>query len=224
MLIKKSVVKQTEIMNSEKGFDKTAAEVRQLKALLRRREEENVGLAKKIEQLESENDEIHQENRGLKETINRAKDISPWMRPNPDNVRRMARRAYLDIVKAPGGWVVKMGEIIGKKFKRLRDIWLILTSEESWSLNDDFLSTLASAPASAPTSAAAPATAPAAAPAPAAPAPTSARASAPPPRTRKELAEIEVLRAEWRMFPSMRGAIEEAMMRLFGITLEPRDV
>jgi len=201
-------------MNSEKGFDKTAAEVRRLQALLRRREEENVGLVKKLNSQQEEIKNLSLENRDLKETINRAKDIRPWARPNRDNVKQMARAALLDIVKAPGGWVVKMGECIGKKFKRLRDIWLILT-RESWNLHDEFLphaeanaSTVDNAELPAPTQAVAPESVP-----------TQAVAPAPTPRTRKELAEIEVLRAEWRMYPSSRGAIEEAMAR-FGIALD----
>lgn len=189
-------------MNSGQGFDEKAAEVRKLKAQLRRREEENVGLAKKIDSLEEERDAYRAENRNLKETLNRAKDIRPWARPNERNVRQMARAALLEVVKAPGGWVVKMGNCIGKKFKRLRDIWLILTREE-WNLHDEFLPH-ENAPAPAPAPASAPAPAPAAVPV---------------TRTRKEIAEIEVLRAEWRMYPSMRPAIEEAMAR-FGIALE----
>ena len=89
---------------------------------------------------------------------------------------------------------VKMGDRIGKKFKRLRDIWLILTREE-WNLHDEFL------------------------PHENTPAPAPARAAQPVTRTAKEIAEIEVLRAEWRMYPSARSAIEEAMAR-FGIALE----
>ena len=42
-------------MNSGQGFDQIAAENRRLKAQLRRREEENVGLAKKMDRLEEEN-------------------------------------------------------------------------------------------------------------------------------------------------------------------------
>ena len=52
-----------------------------------------------------------------------------------------------------------------------------------------------------------------------APAPAPAPAAQLPVRTRKEIAEIEVLRAEWRMYPSMRPAIEEAMAR-FGVALD----
>lgn len=183
-------------MSSGKGFDKTAAEVEKLKAQLRRREEENVGLSKKIEQLESDIDEIHAENRDLKEVINRAKNISPWARPNFTNVRRMAARWGINIVKAPGGWVVKMASKIGKKFKRLRDIWLILTQEEFF--HEDFFPYEEVAPASAP-------------------APVSALSGN---HTRVEHNQIEVLRAEWRLFPSMREAIEEKMAQ-YGIVPTP---
>lgn len=189
-------------MSSEKGFDKAAAEVKQLKEQRRRREEENVGLSKKIDSMESQNEELRSEIRDLRETINRAKNISPWARPNFNNVRHLAKKACLDIVKAPGGWVVKMASRIGKKFKRLRDIWLILTQEE-WHLHDDFFPHSESIPAPAP------------APAPAPPSPIAPIVN----RTAIEQNEIEVLRSEWRLFPSMRSAIEE-QMRKFGIVLE----
>lgn len=191
-------------MSSEKGFDKTAAEVKRIKAQLQRREEENVGLSKKMEQLESEYDDLERENRDLKEVINRAKNISPWARPNFTNVRRMAARWGINIVKAPGGWVVKMASKIGKKFKRLRDIWLILTQEEFF--HEDFFPYEEVAPASAPASASAPA-----------PAPVSALSGN---HTRVEHNQIEVLRAEWRLFPSMREAIEEKMAQ-YGIVPTP---
>ena len=188
-------------MSSGQGFDEKSAEVRKLRAQLRRREEENVGLAKKLDSLEEENKEIRDECRSLKETLNRAKDIRPWARPNERNVRQMARAALLEVVKAPGGWVVKMGNSIGKKFKRLRDIWLILTREE-WNLHDEFLPRVPTPPSTSPLP---PSTSPLPTP-------------LPHTRTSKEIAEIEVLRAEWRLFPSMRPAIEEAMAR-FGIAL-----
>ena len=195
-------------MSSGQGFDEKSAEVRKLRAQLRRREEENVGLAKKLDSLEEENKEIRDECRSLKETLNRAKDIRPWARPNERNVKQMARAALLEVVKAPGGWVVKMGNSIGKKFKRLRDIWLILTREE-WNLHDEFLPRVPTPPSTSPLP---PSTSPL--PPSTSPLPT----PLPHTRTSKEIAEIEVLRAEWRLFPSMRPAIEEAMAR-FGIAL-----
>lgn len=194
-----------------KGFcppdKKLASVVEKLKAQLRRREEENIGLSEKIDSVESENEALTRENSTLREIINRAKNISPIARPTYDNVRRLAARAGIGIVKAPGGWVVKMASRIGKKFKRLRDIWLILTQED-WHLHDDFFPKGESIPLSAPAPALAPTPLP-----PAPPAPPATRDK----RTTTEHNQIEVLRAEWRLFPSMREAIEEKMAE-YGIS------
>lgn len=200
-------------MSSEKGFDKKAAEIEKLKAQLRRREEENIGLSKKIDSQASQIEDLTSENRDLRETINRAKNISPWARPNRYNVQSLAKKAHIDIVKVSSGWVVKMAERIGKKFKRLRDIWLILTREE-WYLHDDFFPHPESV-ATVPTTPIAPTT-------PTVPAAQLANALStlcvnP---LAKEQNQIEVLRAEWRLFPSMREAIEEKMAQ-FGIALTP---
>ena len=111
---------------------------KEIAAKLRRLEEENINLKNWNRQLESELSAKRDEAKELKETLNRAKDIRPWQRPNFRNVKQMAKRAFLDVVKVAGGWVVKMGNRVGKKFKTLREIWLILTREE-WNLHDEFL-------------------------------------------------------------------------------------
>lgn len=116
----------------------TAAKLRRLEAENQKLKEANIGLAKRNQNLEEELRDSDEERKELKETINRAKDIRPWQRPNFRNVKQMAKRAFLTIEKVAGGWIVKMGSRIGKKFKTLRDIWLILTRED-WNLHEEFL-------------------------------------------------------------------------------------
>ena len=113
-------------------------EKEELAAKLRRLEEANIGLAMKNRQLEEQLAAATDEARELKETINRAKDIRPWQRPNFRNVKQLAKRAFLDVVKVASGWQVKMGATLGRTFKTLREIWLILTRED-WNLHDEFL-------------------------------------------------------------------------------------
>jgi len=115
-----------------------AAKIRQLEAENQKLKEANIGLAKKKQELEEHLAAATDERKELKETINRAKDIRPWQRPNFKNVKALAKRAFLDVVKVAGGWVVKMGNRMGRKFKTLREIWLILTRED-WNLHDEFL-------------------------------------------------------------------------------------
>lgn len=181
------------------GFGKPdkelAAQNRRLEAEIQKLKEACVGLNMKNRALESELEEAQDECRQLKEAINRAKDMRPWQRPSLSNVRILASRAFLDITKVAGGWVVSMGSSIGKKFKTLRDIWIILT-QESWSLHDDFLPYTEQEHS-----------------APAAEAPAAEAAEAPAAEAAPAI-NLEVLAAEWRMFPQARQAIRETLARL----------
>lgn len=183
---------------------------KEIAAKLRRLEEENINLKNWNRQLESELSAKRDEAKELKETLNRAKDIRPWQRPNFRNVKQMAKRAFLDVVKVAGGWVVKMGNRVGKKFKTLREIWLILTREE-WNLHDEFLpyeevEQQVEAVEQPPT------------PNPQSPIPTP-QSPHPTPQLTDDtpignLGTLGKLRSEWRLFPSGRAAIAEALAKV----------
>jgi hypothetical protein len=90
-----------------------------------------------IQQLQQANDEAWARIREQSATISRAKDITPYSRPNFLRVLTLARAACLDLVKCHGGgWVLSLGSMT-RKFKSLLQIWDILCLE-SWSLSDLF--------------------------------------------------------------------------------------
>lgn len=106
-------------------------------------EQEIIALKRQIQQLQQENRELKQENQRLttelkeaKNIIRRAKDISPLMRISLRRVLRLARNACMDIKRTVGGWILKMGDK-ARKFRRLADIWDIL-SQDDWCLSDIF--------------------------------------------------------------------------------------
>jgi hypothetical protein len=49
---------------------------------------------------------------------------------------RLAHQACMDIKRTVGGWILKMGDK-ARKFRRLADIWEILSQDE-WHLSDIF--------------------------------------------------------------------------------------
>ena len=98
-----------------------------------------------IEQLQQEILALREENQRLKEelteakqTIRHAKDISPIMRVSLHRVLRLAHYACMDVQRTVGGWILKMGDK-ARKFRRLFDIWDIL-SQDDWVLSDIFAS------------------------------------------------------------------------------------
>ncbi len=172
-----------------------AAKLRRLEAENQKLKEANIGLVHQNERLKAEVAAANNDRKELKETINRAKDIRPWQRPNFRNVKQMAKRAFLDVMKVGGSWVVKMGSRVGKKFKTLREIWLILTRED-WNLHDEFL-----------------------------PYPEQTIAPAPAPDVQTIAPQLSddtpignwgtlgKLKSEWRNFPNSRNAIQELFAR-----------
>ncbi|MBW4534991.1 MAG: hypothetical protein KME09_13730 [Pleurocapsa minor HA4230-MV1] len=58
------------------------------------------------------------------------------MRLSLQRVMRLAHQACMDIKRTVGGWILKMGNK-ARKFRRLADIWDILSQDE-WYLSDIF--------------------------------------------------------------------------------------
>lgn len=100
-------------------------------------------LEKEIASLKRENAKLRQENEILnkdldqaKQIIRRAKDISPLIRISLKRVLRLAYDACMEVKRTVGGWILKMGDK-ARKFKRLADIWDIL-SQDNWYLSEIF--------------------------------------------------------------------------------------
>jgi len=94
-----------------------------------------------IQRLREQNDEMCDRMRAQSQIINRAKDINPVARPSFKRVLTLARAAFLDLCKCPGGgWFLSLGHRV-RKFKTLRQIWDIFCLDD-WFLEDllgDFL-------------------------------------------------------------------------------------
>lgn len=101
-------------------------------------ETEIIALKQQIKQLQQENQRLTEELNEAKNTIRRAKDISPLMRPSFKRVLRLAHDACMEVQRTVGGWILKMGDK-ARKFRRLADIWDIL-SQDDWYLSDLFAS------------------------------------------------------------------------------------
>jgi len=90
-----------------------------------------------IQRLREQNDEMCDRIRAQSQIINRAKDINPVDRPSFKRVLTLARAAFLDLCKCPGGgWFLSLGHRV-RKFKTLRQIWDILCLDD-WFLEDLF--------------------------------------------------------------------------------------
>jgi len=90
-----------------------------------------------IQRLREQNDEMCDRIRAQSQIINRAKDINPVARPSFKRVLTLARAAFLDLCKCPGGgWFLSLGHRV-RKFKTLGQIWNILCLDD-WFLEDLF--------------------------------------------------------------------------------------
>lgn len=72
----------------------------------------------------------------LKETIAKARDITPVQRPSFSRVKRMAENACLELKKVGKQFVVSMGST-SRTFRKLKEIWEFLC-QENWALSDLF--------------------------------------------------------------------------------------
>lgn len=75
--------------------------------------------------------------RAAERTIRRAKDISPIERPTLKRVMQLAREACLSVQRVKGGWMLKIGDVLSRRFKRLREIWELLIAD-NWVLSELF--------------------------------------------------------------------------------------
>lgn len=93
-------------------------------------------LQREIIALKRENAELKQENELIKkdldiakQIIRRARDISPLIRISLKRVLRLAHQACMEVQRTVGGWILKMGSK-ARKFRRLADIWDLLSQDE----------------------------------------------------------------------------------------------
>jgi hypothetical protein len=99
-------------------------------------QEEIAALKAQVEQLKNENEILTKDLAQAKQIIRRAKDITPLMRISLKRVLRLAHDACMDVQRTVGGWILKLGDKV-RKFRRLADIWDILSQDE-WYLEDVF--------------------------------------------------------------------------------------
>jgi hypothetical protein len=100
------------------------------------KEREIIALRKEVSKLRQENEIIKKDLDQAKQILRRAKDITPLMRISLKRVLRLAHDACMDVKRTVGGWILKMGDK-ARKFRRLADIWDILSQDEFY-LSDIF--------------------------------------------------------------------------------------
>ncbi|MGL6337685.1 MAG: FtsB family cell division protein, partial [Waterburya sp.] len=99
-------------------------------------EREIIALKEENASLKQENQRLTEELAEAKHIIRCAKDISPVMRFSLQRVMRLAHQACMDVQRTVGGWILKMGDK-ARKFRRLADIWYIL-SQDNFLLSEIF--------------------------------------------------------------------------------------
>lgn len=90
---------------------------------------ENQQLRERIAQLELQLKEAYV-------SLKRARDPNQLDRPSFKRVSFLAREACMNLQRVRGGWELSIGHL-KRKFRRLLEIWKILT-EEDWCLSDIF--------------------------------------------------------------------------------------
>ena len=108
----------------------------ELQATTSQLEQEIIALKRSLGQLKQENEILKKDLEIAKQIIRRAKDIAPIIRISLKRVLRLAHDACMDVQRTAGGWILKMGNK-ARKFRRLADIWDILSQDE-WYLSDIF--------------------------------------------------------------------------------------
>ena len=118
-----------EIDSSAQSTSKLEAEIAALRKENATLQQENRLIYKRYRQLEQENIILKKDLDIAKQIIRRAKDITPLMRISLKRVLRLAHDACMDVQRTVGGWILKMGDK-ARKFRRLADIWDLLSVDE----------------------------------------------------------------------------------------------
>lgn len=125
--------KDPEIPFSEEPEREKIAQLEQkikiLENTIQQLETENQLIEHRYHEVERENEILTKDLEQAKQTIRQAKDISPIIRLSLKRVLRLAHQACMDIKRTVGGWILKMGDK-ARKFRRLADIWDILSVDE----------------------------------------------------------------------------------------------
>ena len=100
-----------------------------LENTIKQLEAENRLIEYRYNEVEQENQLLHQELKEAKQTIRRAKNISPILRLSHSRVLKLAHQVCMDVQKTVGGWILRMGDK-ARKFRRLADIWDLLAVDE----------------------------------------------------------------------------------------------
>lgn len=96
----------------------------------------NNQLIAEVMRLKDELAEAYIQLRNAQETIRKAKDISPVVRPSFKRVMLLARAACLTLQKISGGWLLKLGHLI-RRFHTLKQVWEVLIAD-GFSLSELF--------------------------------------------------------------------------------------
>jgi hypothetical protein len=122
--------KSTPILKTEaKTPEELEQKIRILENTISQLEAEREFIHQKYREIERENEILKKDLECAKQVIRRAKDIAPVMRLSLKRVLRLAHHACMDVQRTVGGWILKMGDK-ARKFRRLADIWDILSVDE----------------------------------------------------------------------------------------------
>ena len=123
---------QTETIEIESLF----AQIQYLEEQLSEANHELREVSHQLEQTETKLKEAQSDLLVAKTIISRAKDSSPVERPSFKRVTILVTNACMGLKKVAGGWLLFLGKL-QRKFKSLKQIWLLLT-QENWYLSDIF--------------------------------------------------------------------------------------
>lgn len=69
--------------------------------------------------------------------IRRARDASPVQRPSLKRVLQLVGDACMTLERIKGGWLLKLGRSLSRRFRKLSQIWELLIQDD-WSLSELF--------------------------------------------------------------------------------------
>lgn len=85
-------------------------------------------LLEKYQRLQEENEKLKAELREKKTIINRAKDITPVVRPRVNRVFKFIGDVGMGLSRVADGWILEHGEL-RRKLKRLSTAWELVTTD-----------------------------------------------------------------------------------------------